>query len=340
MVPTSSTVIGTQFGTDVLEIVLDLSPVLLEGTFGTPTVYWVSVETPNPIAPGNTAYLEATTVPGSDNLVVIDDNDGGWFTAGFQSSIYTISGNCVPKDPSIFPSPYCGPLDFSREVVPITLVEVAGIDNRSSEVIDASPSHEDYTAIVGSMEEESTYTITLEGNTGGDFTDFYTIFIDWNQDEILDSSNERYDIGTITNSTGIDGVQITGTITVPSGVVEGPTRMRVIKTFDAFTTDSCIPDSLYGQAEDYTIQVGLLGIADNSSSGFTYYPNPTNGVINIAFSNGNKIENAIIYNMTGQKLLDVSNTNTIDISNFSTGMYILKTKDSNNNIITKRIIKN
>ncbi|WP_310994396.1 GEVED domain-containing protein, partial [Aequorivita marina] len=61
------------------------------------------------------------------------------------------------------------------------------------------------------------------------------------------------------NSTGIDGQQATADITVPSGVMEGPTRMRVVKKFGStYIVDSCTGTS-WGQAEDYTIEVTADG---------------------------------------------------------------------------------
>ncbi|WP_310990956.1 GEVED domain-containing protein [Aequorivita marina] len=156
-----------------------------------------------------------------------------------------------------FPDPYCA-IDFST-VEPITLVNVADIDNRSSEVIDGSPAHEDFTAIVGNMEAGETYSVALEGNTGGGFTNSFTVFIDWNQDGSLDGADERYDIGTIQGSTGTDGQQATADITVPSGALEGPTRMRVVKKFGStYPVDSCTGTS-WGQAEDYTVNVSASG---------------------------------------------------------------------------------
>ncbi len=153
-----------------------------------------------------------------------------------------------------FPDPYCGPIAFST-VEPITLVEIAGISNRSSAVINGSPAHEDFTSVVGAMTEGQTYPLALEGNTAGGFTCYFVVFIDWNQDGVLDNASERYEIGSINNSTGEDGKQLLGNIVVPAGVAAGPTRMRVMKKFSTpYPADSC-EGSSYGQAEDYTINV-------------------------------------------------------------------------------------
>src|SRR5690606_12908793 len=51
-----------------------------------------------------------------------------------------------PTDPV-----YCGPLAFTLNVEPITNVEVADVAHTSDPVVDGSPAHEDFTAVVGNM---------------------------------------------------------------------------------------------------------------------------------------------------------------------------------------------
>jgi len=103
IVPTSSTVIGTAFGRDVLSIVLDITPtVMLNGTSGSETVYWIGVETPNPVDPVSDAYWETTSIPnpGTDYRVHYDVANGGWTSTlpadGMWNTVYTVSGNCEP----------------------------------------------------------------------------------------------------------------------------------------------------------------------------------------------------------------------------------------------------
>ncbi|WP_162182448.1 GEVED domain-containing protein [Lacinutrix jangbogonensis] len=150
---------------------------------------------------------------------------------------------------------YCGPLYFPSNVEPITLVDVAGISNVTDATI-GGPEHEDFTLVVGAMEEGMSYPIALEGNTDGGFTNRFAVFIDWNQNGVLDDGGEVYEIiETIFNSTGTDGMQATGMIVVPAGVTAGNTIMRVKKIYN--TTNYLNPclGAGYGQAEDYTITV-------------------------------------------------------------------------------------
>jgi hypothetical protein len=70
------------------------------------------------------------------------------------------------------------------------------------------------------------------------------------------------------------------------------------------------------------------------------YPNPTNGKINIKHLEG--LKSISIFNLSGyqmSKITDISNLNTIDISNFCPGIYIINII-AKENIYFEKIIKN
>ncbi|MFA7688076.1 MAG: GEVED domain-containing protein [Moheibacter sp.] len=159
------------------------------------------------------------------------------------------------------PTEYCGPITFEFSVEPITRVHFAGIDNPSS-ASTSSPAHEDYTSIEGDVSAGETYEIAVEGFTDGNWEDFITVFIDWNQNGILNDAGEVYEIGSITNSTGTDGIQAVSDIVVPDDATEGQTMMRVFKTYDVpndSNIDPCALDQNFGQVEDYTLNVTTGG---------------------------------------------------------------------------------
>lgn len=68
------------------------------------------------------------------------------------------------------------------------------------------------------------------------------------------------------------------------------------------------------------------------------FPNPTSNKISI-LSNNNEVSLVSIYDINGRTVLEINNTNTVDISNLSNGMYYLKIK-TNSGIVNKKIIKN
>ncbi len=145
---------------------------------------------------------------------------------------------------------YCTATNGTVEA--ITRVVFAGIDNPSS--ASSSDAYEDFTAIVAEVEGGETYSFAAEGNTAGNFTNYFTVWIDWNQNGEFEAA-EMYEIGSIVNSDGTDGQQATSDIVVPAEAMPGETRMRVVKNFNSSRTNPCGSTS-YGQVEDYTVNVG------------------------------------------------------------------------------------
>lgn len=138
-------------------------------------------------------------------------------------------------------------------VEPITNVTFAGINNTTSNTVDGTPASEQFCS-TAYVQQGLSYSISLKGNTDGNYTDYFRVYIDWDQNGTFgNNANEIYDLGTITNSTGIDAVTLTATITVPAIATLGNTKMRVIKNYNAYT-GPCASNT-YGQSESYLVNV-------------------------------------------------------------------------------------
>jgi hypothetical protein len=157
-----------------------------------------------------------------------------------------------------FPEPYCA-RTFTNAVEPITHVAFAGIDNTTGAAVNGTPADEDFTAIVGDLHPGSAYSISMSGNSDGNFTNYFRVYIDWNHDGVFnEDASERYEAGSITNSTGVDGKAAATTLIVPPGALTGQTRMRAVKKYNdpgAACSGSDASGTSYGQAEDYTVNV-------------------------------------------------------------------------------------
>lgn len=234
--------------------------------------------------------------------------------------------------PSPF-SPYCGPLEFSF-VEAITYVGFAGIDNSSA--ADSTISHENFIDQVGTVEQGETYQITLKGNTSGAYTNRFAVFIDWNQDGTF-SADETYQVTEeITNSTGLDDIQATHDISVPTDAMLGETRMRVKKIFGTSNfLDPCAAAS-FGQVEDYTISINTLGTNDLSLSKFSVYPNPTSKELNIK---GTDVKNVKVYNVLGQQMKVLRSNNSVNVESLAPGTYVLQVEDMSGKVNTTKFIK-
>ncbi len=153
-----------------------------------------------------------------------------------------------------FPAPYCAEA-YGSGVEPITLVNFAGINNTSPNALGSTDNHQDFTSIIGNVVAGTTYTIILKGNTDGAFTSRFSLFVDWNNDNDFLDADESYNCGTIISSTGLDAVQATANILVPTTAIAGNHRMRVSKRFN---TQPLPCNTLgYGQAEDYILTVTI-----------------------------------------------------------------------------------
>jgi hypothetical protein len=239
-----------------------------------------------------------------------------------------------------FPAPYCGPLDFTFNVEPITNVEFSNLTNRSDAAIDGSPAHEDFTSIVADVTAGESFDVVLEGNTGGGFDNRFAVFIDWNQNDVLDDAGEVYEITQLINgSSGEDGQQAIQSLEIPAGQADGLYRMRVKKIFGTSNyLDPCSGAS-FGQAEDYTVSVGTLSNSGFDSTDFTYYPNPVNDILSI--STASTVDNIKVYNMLGQMVVEtapkVSNPQ-VDMNELQSGVYLV-TLEVEGSLQTFRVIK-
>ncbi len=98
------------------------------------------------------------------------------------------------------------------------------------------------------MNSGSQQTIRLTpGYAGFAYPEYWSVFIDWNKDGVLDPFAEEaaygYGIGTITR-----------TIHVPHHVTAGDVLMRVVMDYNGWPATCALGFS--GEAEDYTISIG------------------------------------------------------------------------------------
>ncbi len=83
----------------------------------------------------------------------------------------------------------------------------------------------------------------------------------------------------------------------------------------------------------------ILGNEDLGKQGISVYPNPVTSILNITSTNL-ELESAIIYSIQGSKLLEIGlqqGYTTIDLSNLSSGIYILKVQSSSQTFSTQLI---
>lgn len=241
----------------------------------------------------------------------------------------------------VFPLPYCEIADEGDVTVEeITTVNFAGITISNTDI---SSVLVDQTATVGVVNQDETYTIQVSGNTkdmnGNAFDNDIVAFIDWNQNDILDDTGEIYAVGTITGSTGNDGVSVTFDISVPLNAVLGTTRIRLTKTYqDPDSPAEVNPCGIqfnpfgqgifagFGQALDFTLDVGpVLSVDEFEVNALSVYPIPTKDMLHVDYKS---VLSAItIYNLLGQEVYAEKTASAnlqLDLSTLAVGPYIVK----------------
>jgi hypothetical protein len=94
-IPNAQTVVGTNFGFDVWELVLDITDVALPGDTGSDTTYWIglSVEATD----ASNLFWENSTAGLVGAGEAYDDGLGGGFIIdGTLEGVYNFEGDCVP----------------------------------------------------------------------------------------------------------------------------------------------------------------------------------------------------------------------------------------------------
>ena len=158
---------------------------------------------------------------------------------------------------------------------PITLVQfgtgAGSINNPSTDaILSTTPRYEDFSSISMNVQRGQTYDLKVKGNTDGNNTNYITIYFDWNGDGVFSNSTptsaaeqqqltnqpEKHQYTTaITNSTGLDNIEMVHTVTIPTDAVLGSIRMRVVKNLNAPSPNPCNSPFSFGQVEDYTLNI-------------------------------------------------------------------------------------
>ncbi len=220
------------------------------------------------------------------------------------------------------------------------LFSVADINNPSG-----CEGYADFRNLVANLAPGSTNDLTV---TTGYGDQFITVWIDFNDDSVF-SNNER----VVTNHEIANG-QAGGTFTetfdlvVPANATIGAHIMRAKSNYNGpVPTDACeITD--YGETEDYTANIGTLGIEDiaiqNSDLIISSADNKIFDIILKSDYDGRAYVS--VFNMLGQelgiKMIEKSagsHNLKLDMSSAASGVYLLKVGgEFTNSIKTERII--
>lgn len=84
--------------------------------------------------------------------------------------------------------------------------------------------------------------------------------------------------------------------------------------------------------------LGILSVTDQQTEGFSVYPNPSDGIVEI--QSMTPIKAVEVFSVLGQSVKTFTDSNVIDLTSLQTGIYFLKIQDNSGHISTKRILIN
>ena len=242
-----------------------------------------------------------------------------------------------------FPDPYCDVTEYWA-VEEITEISLNGATITNS---DATLPLIDNTATVIDLEIGQEYTITVKGYTGGEYTCRFIMYIDWNQNGILNDDGEDYVIGTIFDSDGTDDVSASLTFTVPKGYEEEEWDLYMINdpcsiTYEEIYFGESYVDVGYGQMLDFTLNItdGSLAVPSLDLVNLKLYPNPANDWLTIEYKD--EIHQAEIFDISGKSLGTYyigATTKEIPVDYLSSGTYLIEIKTKEGEISTVKFVK-
>ncbi|GAA4034877.1 hypothetical protein GCM10022409_19200 [Hymenobacter glaciei] len=292
----------------------DAGEVVASGTVSTTTAQSVAFTVP------------ATAKTGPTRMrVVMSDNAAttscGSYTYG-ETEDYTVNVTTGTTPPPTLA--YCVSKGSSQAYEYLAQVSLGSISRTSG----ADGGYYNGTALNTNVAAGSSQTMTLAfGYTGTVYTEYVSVFVDWNQNGIFEAA-ERMDYGSAA-TTGL----LTSTWTVPATAKTGTTRLRVVLSDNA-ATPACGTYS-YGETEDYSITVmgGTMAAPANKPLAGTplgheaaqvlaVYPNPATEVLRLSLP-GTAVT-VEIADVRGVRVRNVPVANgEVNIRGLAKGLYII-----------------
>lgn len=271
-----------------------------------------------------------------DGIVYKISSDGNYLGGWSSGPAVFALGWAVYLDDQIILEPvdYCDVALNCTDGDLITNVTFAGIDNDST----CSPDgYGDYTNIVAEVNAGETYPISV--TVGDGWYERVSLWIDFGNDGSFDAEDFLGEIGD-----GGQGVTLEDEIAIPADVAVGEYRMRILVyaagSEEPASEDPCLNDlTLYGEYEDYTVNVGVMGVSDLNNSDLTLYPNPVKDILN--FNSKKQIQNISAYNVAGQQVINNAKTlnGKLNVASLAPGVYVFKITLEGGKTETFKIIK-
>lgn len=241
------------------------------------------------------------------------------------------------------------PLDYCASTAQENLSWIDGVKiNNTTNVSGDDNGYGDYTANAIALEKGANYLFAAQVKYQSKKAPLnFRFWIDYNQDSDFDDVGELVFEGRSANIAK-------STISIPSEVLSGATRVRISAKYGAYPT-SC-ETFQYGEVEDYTIEIkeeaitrgATLTATKSGTSAMELYPNPSEGESEAIIDLGkeNTTVAIVLTDSRGKTIASkvLNNVNGIVSHSFSTmglrkGIYFVKVRSAAINEVQKLIVE-
>jgi Zn-dependent metalloprotease len=241
---------------------------------------------------------------------------------------------------------YCTSQGGSQDYEYIDYVKLGSIARTSG----ADGGYYNGTASSTSIAAGSSQTVSFSaGFTGSAYTEYWKVYIDYNQNGVFTDSGEL-----VVSGSSSSAATLSGSFTVPTTAKTGNTRMRVIVS-DASATTSCGSYS-YGETEDYTVSItggaaiaaasAPAGLAAATTAGLSgdavlsLYPNPALTTLTLSLSSNVELTKVEVLDARGAAVpaARYQGNGQLDLSGLAGGLYLLRASDGQHTF-TQRFVK-
>lgn len=280
------------------------------------TASWATVS-----VSGSSAVLTSLTPLTAYEVQVRSNCGSDNFSAFTSSASFTTLENIVT---------YCSSSANNANEEYIARVQLGSLDNSSG----GGNGYSDFRSVSTGLSIGSTQTISITAVWEGTvYREGYAVWIDYNRDGDFSDSGERVWAASATTNS-----PVSGSFTVPSGVLPGATVMRVTMRYN--TIPGPCGTFNYGEVEDYTVNLtntaSVAVVERNNNDGaqptvsaleeiISVFPSPVNDLLKVESP---KTEEAryFIYNIKGEVVKEgtLKGSGPIDVSGFLKGTYTLQ----------------
>src|SRR5690606_37050367 len=265
---------------------------------------------------------------GTYNLSAYTSLPGDSDTSNDETTVEITKQNCTPTAD-------CSLGDGLR------LFEVNEINNPSG-----CEGYGDFTDQVAVFEDDSTNDLTVTTEYGNQYL---RVWIDFNDDFVFSTDETVVNNVVIGPGQGGGTYTLTTDLVIPSGATMGQHLMRAKTNWNNPVPADACEETTYGETEDYTAQIGVLGIGDNifDESGLTILTLDNNHFdVSLKTVNYTEAMNLSVYNTLGQRLLFKKLDNNgngynykLDMSFVAQGMYLVRVGNKENGRVKRIIVK-